>query len=123
MIKPSKDYLYVFKFPKFITTWRLKDELPNGNFVFFTSTGGVTKETTPKRFEYICRYCLISKIKLESLNLNSVYGKRTSEYITVKVETPVKTTTVTLYPKEKKEYTKQDLDELLDLVADSDFEF
>lgn len=123
MIKPSKDYLYVFKFPKFVTTWRLKAELPNDNFIFFTSSGCKTKETTLEKFNYYCRYFLISKIKLESLSLDSAYGKSTSEYISVKVETPVKTTTVTLYPKEKKEYTKQELDELLDLVADSDFEF
>lgn len=115
--KPSFNELYVLKFPQYITTWRLKGELMDGSFVFFTSSGGQTKMNL-SRFNFLCNKYLIQKIKLEDLGLQSCKDKNcvTNEFITIKVETPKQIKSVRLYPRQKTTYTKEDLDAILDAV-------
>ena len=42
--KPSFKVIYVLKFPKFVTTWRLKYITKDGFFIFLTSSGRDTEK-------------------------------------------------------------------------------
>lgn len=71
MKKPSFDFLYVLKFPKYVTTWRLKRITKDGFFIFLTSSGRDTEKMNLNRFQYLCNRFLIDTVLLSNLGLKN----------------------------------------------------
>ena len=63
MKKPQKNILYIFQFPRYVSTWRLKCETEKGYF-FYTSKGGTTSIVSPARFDFMYRNFLIDKVEI-----------------------------------------------------------
>lgn len=69
--KPSFDTLYILKFPSYFTTWRLKEELKDGRFIFYTSAGDTTAPMSASRFDFLTKRYLVHTVALSALNVTS----------------------------------------------------
>ena len=69
--KPSYKVIYILKFPKFVTTWRLKYITKDGFFIFLTSSGRETERMNLKKFQYYCDRFLIDTVLLSDLGLKN----------------------------------------------------
>ena len=111
--KPSFSYLYVLKFPKYITVWRLY-YVKDGFYHFLTSRGNVVGKMNLARFQYFMRHYLIKVLTYKELGLEPISSKiKPDECIIVKIE------------KSKaflsQKYTKKELDALYDSIEDIEF--
>lgn len=109
--KPLPNYLYVLKFPKYYTTWRLKTITDDGFYIFYTSNGGETRPMDAARFRYFSRRFIIDVLKLSEININDYELKPNEVKITIERKTAYKS----------KSYTKEELDTLIDEIDDVDF--
>ena len=69
--KPSFKVIYILKFPKFVTTWRLKYITKDGFFIFSTSSARDTEKMNLNRFQDLCNRFLIDTVLLSDLGLKN----------------------------------------------------
>ena len=98
--KPSLHHFYILKFPSYTVVWQLKYK-QDGFLHFCTSTGKAVAKMNLARFQYLCNHYLIKII-------------RQSE---PKAKEKVTRTTKTS-PFKSREYTKEELDTLIDNIDD-----
>ena len=103
---PEPGKIYILNFKRYITTWRLKEKLEDGAYVFFTSAGAVTKPVTLSRFQFVCRH-----------NLIAILHQPSEIKPTDKLEIQVKRKKAF----SSKEYSKQELEGLIDDIDDITF--
>jgi hypothetical protein len=104
--KPSFGKLYVLKFPRFYTTWRLK-EVKDGCFIFVTSCGNVTDKMNILRFNFLYnRFCV------DELDCPEIAKPQNTK---IKITIEKKTAFIS------KEHTKEELNSLIDDIEDIEF--
>ena len=106
ILVPEPGKIYILNFTRYITTWRLKEKSEDGAYVFFTSAGAVTKPVTLSRFQFVCRHNLIA-ILHQPAEIKS----------TDKLEINLKAKKAF----RSKEYSKQELESLIDDIDDVEF--
>ncbi|MBQ9782720.1 MAG: hypothetical protein IJW26_06055 [Clostridia bacterium] len=60
--KPSFNVLYVLKFPRYSTTWRLSTVTEDGYFIFTTSNNNKTAKMSLSRWFFICRNFVVDTV-------------------------------------------------------------
>lgn len=103
---PEPGKIYILNFTRYITTWRLKEKLEDGGFVFFTSAGAVTKPVTLTRFQFVCRH-----------NLIAILHQPAEIKLTDKLEIQVKRQKAF----SSREYSKEEFESLIDDIEDITF--
>lgn len=110
MKKPSFNVLYVLKFPRYYTTWRLHSVTQDGYFIFLTSTGREVKKMSLNRFNFLCSQYLVDTVSFATLNITA---PSKSERIKITIE---KSSAF-----RSKNYSSEDLRELIDDIEDVEF--
>ena len=100
--KPSFNVLYVLKFPGYFTTWRLERVTEDGYFIFRTSDDNITNKLNLLRWNYMYK-----KFCVDEINCPEAFKPR----IRIKVS-------LEPYAFRSKEYTKEELDSLIDDIDD-----
>lgn len=108
--KPSFNVLYVLKFPRYYTTWRLYSVTQDGFYIFLTSTGKEVEKMSAERFSYLCYKFLVDKVSFETLNISA---PTKSERIKITIEK------ASAY--RSKDYSSEELRELIDDIEDVEF--
>lgn len=103
--KPSSNHIYVLKFPKYITSWRLICE-KDGFLYFTTNTGRNVEKMTLERFNYLCRRFLIETINLSDYGIATTRPER------------IKITIERSSAYQSKAYTSDELQSLVDDIDD-----
>ena len=109
MLKPQKNLLYIFQFPHYVATWRLKSVTERGYF-FYTSKGFVTSLVTPARFDFMYRKFLLDKVEFPNVSCESSPAP-TKIKITIEKEGDFM----------RRKYTKEMLDSLIDDIDTIEF--
>ena len=107
--KPSFEVLYIFRFPKYVATWRLKT-ITDGGYFFWTSKGGVTSIVTPSRFDFMVRRFLLDEVAFPTPATPAP-----SQQIKVSVANTSDADFM------RRTYTKEFLDSLVDNIDDIEF--
>ncbi len=81
--KPSFNALYVLKFPRYYTTWRLSKVDEDGFFYFLTSLGQAVAKMSLSRFNFLCSKYLVDTVSFQSLGIESTTFK---ERVSLSVE-------------------------------------
>lgn len=110
IIKPSFNVLYVLKFPRYYTTWRLSSVTEDGFYIFLTSTGREVEKMSLNRFNFICSQYLVDTVSFATLNL-SAPTKNERIKITIETSSSFKS----------KAYAPGELESLVDDICDIEF--
>ena len=108
--KPSFNVLYVLKFPRYYTTWRLHSVTRDGYFIFLTSTGREVKKMSLNRFSFLCSKYLVDTVSFATLNL-SAPTKNERIKITIEANGAFRS----------RAYSSGELESLIDDIGDVEF--
>ena len=108
--KPSVNVLYVLKFPRYYTTWRLYSVTQDGFYIFLTSAGKEVEKISAERFSFLCYKFLVDTVSFETLNITA---PSKSERIKITIE---KASAF-----RSKNYSSEELCELIDDIENIEF--
>ena len=108
--KPSFNVLYVLKFPRYYTTWRLHSVTQDGYFIFLTSTGREVEKMSLNRFNFLCSQYLVDTVSFATLNLSAPTAPTKNERVKITIESNSSF--------RSREYTKEELEALIDNIDD-----
>ena len=112
-IKPTIGVLYIFKFPSYVTTWRLYRTDEDGFFHFLSSTGKKVERISLSRFQYLCRSYLIDTVRCDCLGLSTINEPARFERVKITIETSSSF--------KSKDYSREELESLVDNIEDVEF--
>ena len=100
--KPSFNVLYILKFPRFFTTWRLEEITEDGYFLFRTSSNAITDKLNILRWNFIHSKFCVGEMPCPE----------------IKPKTTIKITIESANAFKSKDYGKDELDNLIDDIDD-----